>query len=508
MATDEKTVVLNETAIETASDPGVIQLKPQKKWTSYIWDTFDKSPQERRFLFKVDAAILTFASLGYFIKYLDQSNINNAFVSGMKEDLGLYGNQLNYMTTAWTVGYVIGEIPSNILLTRVRPSIWIPACEVTWTILTMCLSRCNTATQIYVLRFFVGLAESAFYPGMQYVIGSWYRRDELAKRSCIFHTSSALGTMFSGYLMAAVYHLGGKGGLKGWQWLFIVDGIISLPIAITGFFVLPDVPETTKAWYLSEEEKQFAKQRMLYEGRQQRQPYTKAKFKKILSSWHIYLLALLYVCFNNGAAGAAPVFAQYLKDNKKPQYTVPQINTYPTGTSAVQVVSTLVYAWVSDAVLNGARWPPIVFGGVVNIIVYVSLAIWDIPVGWKWACFYIMGCGFGLSGLCMAWAHEICKEDNEERAIVVATMNEMAYVLQAWLPLIVWQQVDAPNYQKGYITITFLSALLIATAFTIQFLWKRELLRKQRDAQSESGDSKVDRVSDEGKGVGALVKEE
>jgi hypothetical protein len=75
------------------------------------------------------------------------------------------------------------------------------------------------------------------------------------------------------------------------------------------------------------------------------------------------------------------------------------------------------------------------------------------------------------------WAHEICNEDNEERAIVVATMNEMAYVLQAWLPLIVWQQVDAPNYQKGYITITFLSALLIITAFAIRFLWKRELLR-------------------------------
>jgi ACS family pantothenate transporter-like MFS transporter len=82
----------------------------------------------------------------------------------------------------------------------------------------MCLSRCNSATQIYALRFFVGLAESAFYPGMQYVIGSWYRRDELAKRSCIFHTSSAIGTMFSGYLMAAVYKLEGKGGFRGWQW--------------------------------------------------------------------------------------------------------------------------------------------------------------------------------------------------------------------------------------------------------------------------------------------------
>ncbi|KAK5240017.1 hypothetical protein LTR40_014099, partial [Exophiala xenobiotica] len=147
----------------------------------------------------------------------------------------------------------------NLILTRVRPSIWIPSMEVLWTILTFCLCRCNTANQIYALRFFVGLAESTFYPGMQYIIGSWYRRDELAKRSCIFHTSSAVASMFSGYLMAAVYHLDGRGGLKGWQWLFVVDGIISLPIALAGFFVLPDVPEITRVWYLKPEEREFAK---------------------------------------------------------------------------------------------------------------------------------------------------------------------------------------------------------------------------------------------------------
>lgn len=61
----------------------VIQTKPKRKWQSYIWDSLDKSPEERRFLFKLDSAVLTFASLGYFIKYLDQSNVNNAFVSGM-----------------------------------------------------------------------------------------------------------------------------------------------------------------------------------------------------------------------------------------------------------------------------------------------------------------------------------------------------------------------------------------------------------------------------------------
>ncbi|CAI7570690.1 unnamed protein product [Penicillium bialowiezense] len=154
----------------------VIQREPKRRWVSYLWDTFDKSPEERRLLFKLDSAILTFASLGYFIKYLDQININNAFVSGMydlipfqlhnpglkltnyrKEDLGMYGNELNYMQTCWTVGYVIGEIPSNILLTRIKPRYWIPAMELLWTVLTMSLSRCNTPTQFYVLRFFVGM---------------------------------------------------------------------------------------------------------------------------------------------------------------------------------------------------------------------------------------------------------------------------------------------------------------------------------------------------------------
>lgn len=61
----------------------VIRTKPKRKWQSYVWDTLDKSPEERKFLFKLDAAVLTFATLGYFIKYLDQSNINSAFVSGM-----------------------------------------------------------------------------------------------------------------------------------------------------------------------------------------------------------------------------------------------------------------------------------------------------------------------------------------------------------------------------------------------------------------------------------------
>jgi ACS family pantothenate transporter-like MFS transporter len=85
-----------------------------------------------------------------------------------------------------------------------------------------------------------------------------------------------------------------------------------------------------------------------------------------------------------------------------------------------------------------------------------------------------------------SWAHEICTHDNEERAIVVASMNEFAYVIQAWLPLIVWQQVDAPEYRKGYITVTFLSAALIATALVTRLLHARELAKVRPDQELNS----------------------
>ena len=88
------TIVVEDDLASQSSVLDAVKVQPKRSWRSYLWDTFDKSPEERAFLFKLDAALLTFASLGYFIKYLDQININNAFVSGMKEDLGLYGDQV------------------------------------------------------------------------------------------------------------------------------------------------------------------------------------------------------------------------------------------------------------------------------------------------------------------------------------------------------------------------------------------------------------------------------
>lgn len=155
----------------------------RRTWRSiqrYIWDDPDKSEKEKRFLLKLDFFLLSYACLGYFCKNLDQSNINNAYVSGMKEALGMNGSELTYMGNVFTAGYVVGQLPSVILVTKIRPSILVSALEIGWAIFTFCCASAKTVPQLYALRFLIGLCEGAFFPCIIYVIGSWCKSAQLS----------------------------------------------------------------------------------------------------------------------------------------------------------------------------------------------------------------------------------------------------------------------------------------------------------------------------------------
>ena len=147
-----------------------------RTWRSiqrYIWDDPDKPAIEKRFLLKLDFFLLTYTCLGYFCKNLDQSNINNAYVSGMKEALNMGGSELTYMSNVFTAGYVIGQLPAVILATKIRPSILVSTMEVLWAVFTFCCSSVKTVPQLYAMRFLVGLCEGAFFPVIIYLISSW-----------------------------------------------------------------------------------------------------------------------------------------------------------------------------------------------------------------------------------------------------------------------------------------------------------------------------------------------
>lgn len=121
--------------------------------------------------------------------------MTNAYVSGMKEvwtvqssdyhkanksvthtvqDLDIQKDEYNYFTTFWTIGYIVGMIPSQIIITKTRPSYWLPAAEVVWAIITFCFAAVKTVKQVYAMRFLIGLFESPFYVGAMTLLGNWY----------------------------------------------------------------------------------------------------------------------------------------------------------------------------------------------------------------------------------------------------------------------------------------------------------------------------------------------
>ncbi|OQN97578.1 hypothetical protein B0A48_16442 [Cryoendolithus antarcticus] len=450
---------------------------PKVPWWSWIWD-YDpgRSKEETHFVQRLDVGVLTILSLGYFIKNLDQTNISNAYISGMKEDLAMNANQLNLIDVAWTSGYVIGQIPSQIVLTKVRPSIWIPSCELVWTILTFSLAAATTSHQVIAIRFFVGLAESIFYPAAHMILGSWYKPSELAKRACVFHASSAAASMFSGYLQAGVYKgLNGVHGLPGWKWLFIMDGVISTPIAIAGMFLIPDLPENTRAFYLSIEQRALARKRMSDVGRAPRTRLGRSAWKRIFGRWHVYALVVLYIIFiNTGPSSSVNPFSLWLKASKK--YSIELINIIPTTQSAVQLVTTVGFAIFSDHWRNRPAIMSVsTFFGLFYSIV---LAIWSVPSGLKWFAFEISRAAVPYGPISMSWANEICGGDAEERAIVLGLMNAMGYAFNAWLPYLTYPAVSAPRFTKGFIFSSCAFVAQFGITWLVWWLQRRETRKK------------------------------
>ncbi|KAH7255060.1 hypothetical protein NW759_012644 [Fusarium solani] len=490
-----------------------VVVKPVQTWKGYIWDTWELPPDQRRLLFKVDAFILTFASIGYFLKNIDQTNVNNAFLSGMEEDLEMYGNQLVTSTSIWTVGYVIGQIPSNLLLTRISPRWVIPSLEVGWGIATICTSAVQSYRGLYALRFFVGFFESGFYPGIHYMLGSWYTPREIGKRAMLFWIAGSIGSMFSGFLQAAAYtNLDGVHGRAGWRWLFIIDGIITLPLAVAGYFFFPNLPQDGKrTWWTTEDEHILSVKRMQAIGRAGKQPWTRAKVKKTLRSWHTYHLPLLYILWNNGNPQAA--MGYWLKSfNAQPppmpgkSFSVPEINSLPIPTTAIFILMALAWAWTSDGPLQGKRWPFIYAGAALTLIfnlLFLSMPLYS-DIDSRMVVYWLSHIGHGAGPLILSWINEICSADTEKRALLVAVANDLAYVVQAIMPNFMWKTTDFPAARKGYTYSSILQVLLLLETAIIQLLlWRdrREELRPRiadspppliySDEEEQTGGSKA-----------------
>lgn len=197
------------------------------------------STTPRRLVLRIDAHLLPFVSILYLLAFLDRVNIGNARAFGLEHDLGLTGVQFNTALVIFFVPYIIFEIPSNILLKRLSPRIWLSLCCVGFGVVTMVQGFVQNFGGLLATRFFLGLFECGMFPGCFYLLGMWYARAESQKRFSLFFSSTALAGAFGGLLASAIGKMDGIRGYRGWRWVFILEGLLTIVVGLIFFIGFP-----------------------------------------------------------------------------------------------------------------------------------------------------------------------------------------------------------------------------------------------------------------------------
>ncbi|KEY71915.1 hypothetical protein S7711_09118 [Stachybotrys chartarum IBT 7711] len=455
---------------------------------------------EKRLIQKVDFFILTFCCLSYLVNYLDRSNINNAYVSGMRDELGFRGDQLNQILTCFTVGYVLGQIPSNLSLQYIKPRIWFPSMMLLWGSLTMVTASVHNPESIMVIRFFQGICEASTFVGTHYILGSWYTERELGKRSGIFTASGLAGTMIGGFIQTGIHQsMDGLQGLSGWRWLFIIDGLLTIPVALYGFFLFPDTPQTTKAPYISADEKELAISRV---------PPVPEKptinihlFKKILVSWQWWGFVMLWIiagCTESFSTNA--LLALYMQNHPSNTYSISQMNNYPTGVAAVGIVSTLFWATLTDFV-GGRRWLVGYFIGIVGVATSVMVLVASRnptshdSTNVTFAAYYWAGTVYACQATFFAWCNDAMRDEEPAfRGIVLAGMNMGSNAINAWWTIVFYGASMAPWFIRGMWAMIGTSIALAIWTAGLSYAIRRAKTRKvaneafKREYQMDQGD--------------------
>lgn len=196
--------------------------------------------------------LIPFLFILYVVAYLDRVNVSFAALK-MNEDLGFSASVYGWGFGIFFIGYFAFEVPSNLLLQRTGARRWIARIMVSWGVVSAAMMFVQNATQFYVLRFLLGLAEAGFFPGIILYLTYWFTRAERARAVAWFMTATSISGVIGGPISGELLRLHGYGGLAGWQWLFLLEGLPAVVLGVVVYYFLTDRPEF--ATWLSEEER-------------------------------------------------------------------------------------------------------------------------------------------------------------------------------------------------------------------------------------------------------------
>ncbi|CAK7566158.1 MAG: hypothetical protein SEPTF4163_004094 [Sporothrix epigloea] len=255
----------------------------------------ERKAVDRELLLRLDFILIPWLSLLYLMAFLDRTNIGNAKIANLANDLGLSTSRYNMTLTIFFISYSFFEPVTNILLKRLRPSIFIPIIMITWGASMLSMGFVTNYGGLLTARWFLGLCESGLFPGINYYLSCWYKRSEFGIRAAIFFSAAAISGSFGGLLAAAIGLLDGKSGFAGWAWIFVIEGSLTILLGIISFFVMHDFPD--QARFLSPDDRTRVIRRLMLDQQSsaEHEDFRFSYMWAALRDWKTWLSMIIYM---------------------------------------------------------------------------------------------------------------------------------------------------------------------------------------------------------------------
>jgi MFS family permease len=203
---------------------------------------------------KMAIKILPIVMLGMFISYIDRANLG-VIAGPLSLDLGLTAASFGLAAGFFYIGYLFFEIPSNMILAKVGARLWLGRIMLTWGIITIAMAFMQNEVTLYIMRFLLGLAEAGYSPGVALFLALWFPAHLLPRAYSYLNLAVPIALCIGSVITSSILLMDGVGGIAGWRWVFIIEGIPAVALAIYIFMALPSTP--AKAKWLTDEEKDY-----------------------------------------------------------------------------------------------------------------------------------------------------------------------------------------------------------------------------------------------------------
>ncbi|KAF8645057.1 hypothetical protein AX16_008115 [Volvariella volvacea WC 439] len=230
-----------------------LQLEEREKVQIYNPDVDVSGIDERKLMRKVDLALIPWLSFLYLLSFLDRTSIGNAKLYNLETNLNITDDQYLLTLTIFFFSYAIFEIPSNVFIKRLRPSIWLSFLMLFWGIVMTLQGVVQNFGGLMGMRWLLGMFEAGLFPGVTYYLSCWYKRSEFGIRAAIFFSAATVSGAFGGLLAAAISNMDGVGGKPAWAWIFILEGLATVIAGAVSFWIIQDFPNMAK--FLTEAER-------------------------------------------------------------------------------------------------------------------------------------------------------------------------------------------------------------------------------------------------------------